>query len=152
MIALFSRRSKEEYFRPLHPLNRMRKKHPGKSREMPGCPLGWSAIVALGPGSDWISSFFRENRELVRRREDFRRYACGFGISENPRNRPEFCESGVIPGTKSRNPRISPIRKPLETSASPNHSKKVVRRLENVFAFLSHQPHPQPPKKAHERK
>ena len=91
-----------------------------------------------GPGSNRKASFFRENRELARRREDFWRYACGFGRPENLRNRSEFCESGVIPGSKGRNPRIPPIRKTLETPApDPNHSKSWSCADWTMFLHLS---------------
>ena len=62
---------------------------------MPGCPLGWSAGVALGPGSDRISSFFfRENRELTWFLEDFRRYARGFRRFKKPRKAAIFFRIG----------------------------------------------------------
>ena len=42
------------------------KKHPGKSLEMPGCPLGWSADDGHeAPVPIGSQAFFRENRELT---------------------------------------------------------------------------------------
>ena len=84
---------------------------------MPGCPLGWSANDGhQAPVPTGKQAFFRETREVARRREDFRRYSGVFRGFKKPRKAAVFFESGGILGGKGRNPRISRIRESADTS------------------------------------
>ena len=64
-----------------------------------------------------LKLFFRENREVARRREDFRRYSGVFRRFKKPRKAAVFFESGGILGGKGRSPRILRIRESADTSA-----------------------------------
>ena len=66
MIALFGVRDGKGYFRPLRPLNRIRKKTPRQIARNAGVPLGWSADDDhQAPVPTRSQAFFRENRELT---------------------------------------------------------------------------------------
>ena len=118
MIALFGGQGGNIPSRPVHPLNRISKKHPGKSWEMPGCPLGWSADDGhQAPVPTRSQDFFRENREVARRREDFRRYSGVFRDLKNRGKRQFFSNQAEFRRKKTGIPGISPIRESAESPA-----------------------------------
>ena len=110
-----------------HPLNRTGEKNTpanrGKCRGVLWVGLQELHWVPVPTGSQ---AFFRENREVARRREDFRRYSGVFRRFKKPRKAAVFFESGGILVGKGRNRCISLIRESAGASAFP-YSMPIIR-------------------------
>ena len=86
---------------------------------MLGCPLGWSANDGhQAPVLTGKQAFFRENREVARRWEDFRRYSGVFRRFKKPRKAAVFSNRAGFWAEKAR---IGEFRNSTNLPTHPPH-------------------------------